>query len=116
MNDLAKIDEAISQLRLTRPKNLVVKMMTEEERAKLPVFTPNSYFKKKYRLALEISTKMMVQGMYEKHPNWTTQDVLVASLKEYNSDLPSSILLEMAQIIVIEWEKIQASKKELVLT
>lgn len=91
------------------------RIMTDEEKARLSHITRNSYFKKKYRMALEITTKMMIREMYEQYPDRPLNDVLSAAMKEYNSDLPSILLLEMAQLIVNEWERIQAKNKTLQL-
>jgi hypothetical protein len=108
-------DKEINLLDFSKPKNIVVREMTDEEKAHTAHITRNSYFKKKYRMALEITTKMMIQEMYKQHPDWSVKEVLVAAIKEYNSDLPSVLLLEMAQLIVSEWEKIQAKKKTMQL-
>lgn len=108
-------DTEINQLVLTKPKNSQIREMTDVEKDRVEIITRNSYFKKKYRLALEVTTKMMVQDHYKQHPDWSIRDVLSNTLKEYNKDLPSLLLLEMAQLIVTEWEKKQAIKQELVL-
>ena len=89
--------------------------MTDVEKERVEVITRNSYFKKKYRMALEATTRMMVQDLYAHHPDWSVRDVLTTTLKEYNKDLPSALLLEMVQLIVNEWEKKKATKQELAL-
>ncbi len=108
-------DNEINQLVLTKPKNSRVREMTDVEKERVEVITHNSYFKKKYRMALEVTTKMMVQDLYAQHPDWSVRDVLSAALKEYNKDLPSAILLDMMQLIVSEWDKKQTHKSELAL-
>jgi hypothetical protein len=108
-------DKEINLLDFSKPKNIIVREMTDEEKAHTAHITRNSYFKKKYRMALDITTKMMIQEMYKQHPDWSVKEVLVAAIKEYNSDLPSVLLLEMAQLIVTEWERHQISKNSLVM-
>jgi hypothetical protein len=105
------------QILLEKAKEMGIplRLMTDEEKANTAHITRNSYFKKKYRMALDITTKMMIQEMYKQHPDWSVKEVLVAAIKEYNSDLPSVLLLEMAQLIVTEWEKIQAKNKAMQL-
>jgi hypothetical protein len=105
------------QILLEKAKEMGIplRLMTDEEKDHTAHITRNSYFKKKYRMALEVTTKMMIQEMYEQHPDWSVKEVLVAAIKEYNSDLPSVLLLEMAQLIVTEWEKIQAKNKAMQL-
>lgn len=108
-------DKEISLLDFSKPKNILVREMTDEEKARISHVTRNSYFKKKYRMALEVTTKMMIREMYEQYPDRPLNDVLSAAMKEYNSDLPSVLLLEMAQLIVNEWERIQAKNKAMQL-
>jgi hypothetical protein len=115
MND-TEIDNAISQFSVTRPENLKVTLMTEEERAKMAVLDDKRYYKKKYKLALQFGAKMQLHEFHRTNPTWGAKDVLVEILKNYNSDFPSLIVLEMAQYIVEEWETIQNPKKELALT
>jgi CBS-domain-containing membrane protein len=109
------LDNEINQLVLTKPKNSQVREMTDVEKERIEVITRNSYSKKKYRMALEVTTKMMVQDVYAQHPDWSVRDVLTTMLKEYNKDLPSTLLLEMTQLIVNEWEKKQTHKSDLAL-
>jgi hypothetical protein len=105
------------QILLEKAKEMGIplRLMTDEEKAHTAHITRNSYFKKKYRMALDITTKMMIQEMYKQNPDWSVKEVLVAAIKEYNSDLPSVLLLEMAQLIVSEWERQQISKNSLVM-
>jgi hypothetical protein len=105
------------QILLEKAKEMGIplRLMTDEEKAHTAHITRNSYFKKRYRMALEITTKMMIQEMYEKYPDTPLNDVLSAAMKEYNSDLPSVLLLEMAQLIVAEWERHQIAKSSLVM-
>lgn len=46
----------------------------------------------------------------QTHSEWGAKDVLAEIVKDYDKDLPSKILLEMAAYIIAEWEKIRASK------
>ena len=59
------------------------RIMTDEEKARISHITRNSYFKKKYRMALEVTTKMMIQEMYKEYPDRPLNDVLSAAMKEY---------------------------------
>ena len=102
-------------LEKAKEMGITLRLMTDEEKARTSHITRNSYFKKKYRMALEVTTKMMIQEMYEQYPNRPLNDVLSAAMKEYNSDLPAVLLLEMAQLIVTEWERHQISKSSLVV-
>lgn len=112
MND---IDNAISQLSVARPKNLTVRSITEEERVQMATLDNKRYFRKKYKLALQFGAKMQLHEFHRTNPSWGAKDVLVEILKNYSSDFPSVIVLEMAQYIVAEWETIQNPKKELLL-
>jgi hypothetical protein len=105
------------QILLEKAKEMGIplRLMTDEEKAHTAHITRNSYFKKKYRMALEVTTRMMIREMYEQYPNRPLNDVLSAAMKEYNSDLPAVLLLEMAQLIVNEWEKIQSKNKTMQL-
>lgn len=105
-------DKSITLLENAKALGIALRLMTETEKGTV---NQNTYFKKKYRMALEVTTKMMVQDLYAQNPDWSVRDVLTTTLKEYNKDLPSILLLEMMQLIVSEWEKQQTIKKELVL-
>lgn len=89
-----------------------LRLITEAEKKETVDIAQNTYFKKKYRIALEVTTKMMVQDLYAQNSDWSIRDVLTTALKEYNKDLPSVLLLEMMQLIVSEWEKKQAHRQE----
>jgi maltose-binding protein MalE len=82
--------------------------MTNEEDIETEVIAENSTYNKKYREALKMSVKLDVQELSQVQPDTTAKEVLMAVLKDYDTDIPSPILLEMAQVF-------QASKKELVL-
>jgi hypothetical protein len=113
MND---IDNAISQLNVAKPANLNVRLMTEEERAQMAVLDNKKYNRKKYKMALQFGAKMKLYELSNAHPEWGAKDVLVDIMKDYYSDFPAELVLEMSEYIVTEWEKIKASKKELVMT
>jgi hypothetical protein len=100
----------------TDSKNLKVTIVVDEDKARIAAMKQKSYLKKKYRLALKFSAMMDLHEFAQTHPEWGAKDVLVEIMKNYFSDFPPVIVLEMAEYIVTEWEKIQASKKELVLT
>ena len=116
MNNTNYIDEAISQLRTERPKNLKVNIVEVEDKARLASMKQQSYLKKKYRLALKFSAMMDIQEYAKTHPEWGAKDVLVEIMKHYYSDFPPVVVLEMAEYIVTEWQRVQASKKEFALT
>lgn len=107
-----KIDDIKSQT--AKQDNIIIRYMTEEESAQAAIISKNSFFKEKYRHALKLTTKIKVYKYAQSNPNWSAKDVLIEILKGYNSQLPSSIILEMAQFIVTEWEAIHASKSEIV--
>lgn len=108
-----EIDIAISQFSVARPGNLTVVLKTEEQ---IPELDNKRFYRKKYKLALQLYAKLDMVAYAQTHTEWGTKDILAEIVKDYDKNLPSDILLEMAQYIVIEWEKIQASKKELALT
>ena len=112
---MKKIDDIINQLVLSKPNHIVLDKMTEEEDLETDIITENPSYGKKYREALKVSVKLDVEEFGQTQPNATAKEALVAILKNYDTDLPSPILLEMAQIILADWETIQASKKDLVL-
>jgi hypothetical protein len=89
--------------------------MTAEEEAELDIITQDSFYKPKYRNGLKIMTKLDVQEYYRAHPDCKAKDLLSDMMKEYNPEIPTPILLEMAQVILEEWERLTASKKDLVL-
>lgn len=95
-------------------ENLNIRYMTKEESAQAAILSKNSFLKAKYRHALKLTTKIKVHQSAQSNPEWTAKDVLIAIMKGYNSQLPSVVLLEMAQFIVTEWETIQATKSEIV--
>lgn len=98
-----------------RAEGISIRYMTEEEEAQTAIITRNSVYKPKYRKSLKNSTKLDVHEYYNQHPEAGAKDVLSDMIKEYSSLLPPIILLEVAQVILEEWELIQASKKQLVL-
>ena len=95
-------------------KNNKIRYMTEEESVQATILSKNSFFKEKYRHALKLTTKIKVYQSSQTNPEWSAKDVLIAIMKGYNSQLPSAILLEMAQFIVSEWETIQATKNDII--
>jgi hypothetical protein len=73
------------------------------------------FYKKKYRLALQIYAIVEINEYAKTQPTGTAKDILSAIVKDYDPQLPSDILLEMTQFILQEWEKIQLSKKHTAL-
>lgn len=88
--------------------------MTEAENKQMADLTKNSFFKEKYRHALKVSTKIELFQLYVAHPEWTAKDILITLLNGYDASLPPSLLLEMAQFIMTEWEILQTKNNELV--
>jgi hypothetical protein len=98
-----------------RKSGIKIRLMTEEESARVATITKNSYYKPKYRKALRTVTRMDVHDYFNKHPEATAKEVLADMIASYNPHLPSPLLLEMTEFILSEWETLQAEKKELVL-
>lgn len=73
------------------------------------------FYKKKYRLALQMYAIVDINEYAKTQPTWTAKDILAAIIKDYDPQLPSDILLEMTQFILQEWEKVQLSKKQIAL-
>ena len=92
------------------PENIPHRYMTEAESQQMTVLANRSFFKEKYRHALKISTKFDLLLLNQTHPEWTIKDVLSTLIKSYDPQLPSSILLEMTQFILAEWEILQTSR------
>jgi hypothetical protein len=112
---MKNIDDIINELILSKPNNISTSEMTREEEIETGIIVDNPSYQKKYREALKVSVKLDVQEFGQTQPEASSKDVLVAVLKEYDPDIPSPILLEMAQVILSEWETIQSSQKVLVL-
>lgn len=108
-----EIDD-INKLVITKTEAIPFRYMTQEEEARAKILSNKTFFKEKYRNALKISTQIELYKYAQSNPEWIAKDVLIAILKGYNSQLPSIILVEMAQFIVTEWETIHASKSEIV--
>ena len=92
------------------PENIPYRCMTEAESQQMTVLANKSFFKEKYRHALKVSTKLDLLLLSQTYPEWTTKDVLSTLIKSYDPQLPSSILLEMTQFILAEWEILQTSR------
>jgi hypothetical protein len=107
------IDNAISQINIARPENSVIGVKTNA-REQMRLLDDKRFHKKKYRLALQMYAKLDIVEYAQSYPTWAAKDVLSEIVKDYDKNLPAEILLEMSHYIVTEWEKIQASKKELV--
>jgi hypothetical protein len=109
------IDDIINELILSKTNNISTTEMTREEDIETDIITKNPSYGKKYREALKISVKLDVQEFAQVQPEANAKDVLVAILKDYDPDIPSPILLEMAKVILADWAAFQTVKNELVL-
>jgi hypothetical protein len=78
--------------------------MTEEDILQTDVLFENAFFKEKYRKGLKTLTLNDMSQLKKQHPNWQLTDILSAIIKDYNPELPPSILREMTQFIISEWE------------
>jgi hypothetical protein len=78
--------------------------MTEAESIQTDHILKNAFFKEKYRKGLKTLAKLEMQSLQKQHPNWHLNDVLSAILKDCNPELPPTILLELTQSIISEWE------------
>ncbi len=116
MKEIDYIEDAISNLKIEPPKTNSVKLVQLNNTVETVEARQKRYLRKKYRLALQFSAFMDLQELAKTHPEWGAKDVLVEIMKDYYSDFPAELVLEMSAYIVTEWEKIKASKKELVLT
>lgn len=79
--------------------------MTEADILETAAFSQTAFFREKYRRGLKTLTKYEMRQFRKEHPDGQLKDVLVALIKDYNPELPPSILLEMTQFIVAEWER-----------
>jgi hypothetical protein len=113
---MQNIDKAIGQLDVSRPEHIPVRNMTEEEKARIEIITKNSYRKEKFRRGLKSYSQMRVYEFYKTNPEWGAKDILINVMMGYNPDLPSDVVLEIAEYILQQWEVLQTSKKELALT
>ncbi len=84
--------------------------MSDTEEIAANALLKNSFFKEKYRKSLKTLTKVEMRQLQKVHPEWQLKDVLSALFNDFNPELPSSILLEMTQFIIVEWEKTHQSE------
>lgn len=87
--------------------------MTEADILETAAFSQTAFFKEKYRRGLKTLTKYEMRQFRKEHPDAQLNEVLAALVKDYNPELPPSILLEMTQFIISEWER--THQKEAVL-
>jgi hypothetical protein len=113
---MENIDNAISQLQVSRPDHIPHRFMTEEEQAKYAIDPAKSFRKEKFRRGLKSYSQTRVYEFYKTNPEWGAKDILINVMMGYNPDLPSDVVLEIAQYILQQWELLKASKKELTLT
>jgi hypothetical protein len=81
-----------------------VSPMTDANILRTAAFSKTAFFKEKYRKSLKTLTKYEMRQFIKQYPDGQLKDVLVALIKDYNPELPPSILLEMTQFIISEWE------------
>ncbi len=112
---MKNLDNEISQLQINRPDNIPHRIMTEEEKSAFPIDRIKSYRKEKFRRGLKSHSQSRVYEFYKTNPEWGAKDILLNVMEGYNPELPADVVLEIAEYIIMEWEKIKASKKELVL-
>jgi hypothetical protein len=112
---MKELDNATIALEIPNTEDISFKYMTPEEEARVDEITKNSFYRPKYLSGLKFLTQYDVREYHETHPEAPAKDVLSEMMKTYNPDLPSDILLDMAKVILEEWESLKTSKKELVL-
>jgi hypothetical protein len=117
VKEITMIDnnKSIQLLEKAKELGIPLRLMTEEEIAEKSKSTQNPFFKKKLHIALKVATEMSVHKLADEHPDWHAKDVLAEIIKGYNPEIPSVLLLEMAQLILDKWEKIQAKNKAMQL-
>ena len=96
-NNISDIEETLTSIGASP--------MTESDILETASFSKTAFFKEKYRKGLKTLTKYEMRQFRKEHPDGQLKDVLVALIKDYNPELPPSILLEMTQFIIAEWER-----------
>ena len=109
---MENIDDIINGLILSKPDPIIHNKMTKEEEVEADIIAFNTSYTKKYREALKASVKLDVQEFAQVQPNATAKEALIAVLKDYDSDIPSPILLEMAKVVLADWAVFQTTKQE----
>lgn len=79
--------------------------MTEADILESTAFSKTAFLKEKYKKSLKTLTKYEMRQFIKQHPDGQLKDALAALIKDYNPELPPSILLEMTQFIISEWER-----------
>lgn len=110
---MINMDDIIDELILSKPSPIALSKMTKEEELETDIITSNPSYTKKYSEALKASVKLDVQEFAQVQPNASAKEVLMTVLKDYETDIPSPILLEMAKIILADWAVFQTSKQQL---
>ncbi len=108
------LDNTVNLLELSGIEDIPFKYMTADEEVRVDEITKNSFHRPEYLQSLKFMTQYDVREYHETHPNAHAKDVLSNMMKTYSSAIPCDILLDMAQVILSEWESVNASKKELV--
>jgi hypothetical protein len=105
----------IISLEKLQASGIKIRLMTEEENVQMAELAKKSFYRPKYLSGLKFLTQYDVREYHETHPEAPAKDVLSEMMKTYNPDLPSDILLDMAKVILEEWESLKTSTKELAL-
>ena len=115
LDNMKDLDVTTIALEIPNLEGIPFRYMTPEEEARIDEITKNSFYKPKYRHALKVITQLDVQEYFKACPDAHAKDVLGDIMKTYNPDIPSDILLDVAQIILAEWESLKTSEKGLAL-
>lgn len=105
-----KIDNIINELILSNPSPILLAKRAEEGDEAIDIIGKKRSYDKKYREALKVSVKLDVQEFGQTQPKASAKDVLIAILTEYDPEIPSPILLELARVILVDWTAIQTAK------
>jgi hypothetical protein len=95
----------ISKQAIMKKNKCCLSPMTEADILRTAEFSKTAFFKEKYRKGLKTLTKYEMRQFRKAHPDAQLKDVLAALVKDYSPELPPSILLEMTQFIIAEWER-----------
>ncbi len=79
--------------------------MTPEEEREARLITPKIYASKKFRKSMKNLALFVLDELRAAHPDWSLNKLLAAIFQDCSPDLPASLLLEMTEAIVAEWEK-----------
>ena len=108
-------DKNKALLESAKAMSIPLHLITAAEKTEIGNATQNSYFKKKYRIALEVTTQLDVREYCQIHQDAPAKEVLIEIMKTYSPSIPPDILLDMAQVILSEWKSIQIAHNKLVV-